>query len=334
MHFVHFLHQFIDLSLMSGAENVPKKFFTRRELKDARTVLERVGFIGLGIMGSPMALNLLKAGYRLVVYNRTRSKTEALIEAGAESAGSPREVAEKTDVIITMLSDSSGVEAVVLGEKGVAEGAKPGSVLIDMSSISPLVSRRIAATLRKQGVQMLDAPVSGGEQGAKDAALAIMVGGDEPVYQKCLPILKAMGKSVVRVGSSGAGQTAKLASQIIVASNIEALGEAFTLATKADVAPQILFEAIKGGSAGGNTMNTKIPRILDRNFKPGFKIRLLQKDLKNALETARELGVPLPITSLIQQMVISLVNSGKGELDHSAIVNFIEDMAKAENKRK
>lgn len=294
--------------------------------------MERVGFIGLGIMGKPMAFNLLRAGYEIVVYNRTRSKMEELIKAGAKAADSPRHVAEAAQVIITMLPDSPDVEEVVLGKSGVAEGTKKGSILIDMSSISPIVSKKIADELQKKGVEMLDAPVSGGEQGAKDATLAIMVGGDESTYEKCLPILRSMGRSVVRVGSNGAGQTAKLANQIIVASNIEALGEAFTLATKAGLDPQVLLEAIRGGLAGSNVMNTKIPNILDRNFKPGFKIRLHQKDLKNSLETARELGVPLPVTSLIQQMLISLINDGKGELDHSTIVNFIENLAKVENK--
>ncbi len=296
--------------------------------------MELIGFIGLGIMGKPMALNLTKAGYRLIVYNRTRSKAESLVEAGAEVAKSPREVANRANVIITMLPDSADVDQVVFGENGVAEGAKEGSVLIDMSSISPVVSKRIADRLRNQGIQMLDAPVSGGESGAKEASLAIMVGGEEAVYQRCLPILKAMSKSIVRVGSNGAGQTAKLANQIIVALNIEAIGEAFTLASKAGVDPEVLFQAIRQGSAGSNVMNAKIPLILDRNFAPGFKIRLHQKDLKNVLETARELSVPLPVTSLIQQMLISLVNSGKGELDHSAIVNFVEELAKVETKRK
>jgi 2-hydroxy-3-oxopropionate reductase len=280
-----------------------------------------------------MALNLLKSGFPLVVYNRTKSKTEALTEAGAELAESPAEVAQKADVIITMVNDSSDVEEVVLGKKGVAEGTREGSVLIDMSSISPVVSKRIAEQLRKQGVQMLDAPVSGGEQGAKDATLAIMVGGEDSVYRDCLPILKAMGKSVVLMGPNGAGQIAKLANQVIAAINIEALGEAFTLATKAGIDPHLLFEAIRGGLAGSNIMNSKIPIILDRNFKPGFKLALHQKDLKNALETARELSVPLPLTSLVQQMLIHLTGAGKGDLDHSAIINFVEELANVEIKR-
>ncbi len=296
--------------------------------------MESIGFIGLGIMGKPMALNLIKAGYRLVVYNRTQSKANALVEAGAEAAKSPREVAGKTRVIITMLPDSADVEQVVFGENGISEGVQKGSVLIDRSSISPVITRRVADRLRNQEVSMLDAPVSGGERGAKEASLAIMVGGEEAIYQRCLPVLKAMGKSIVRVGSNGAGQTAKLANQIIVALNIEALGEAFTLASKGGVDPQILYQAIRDGSAGSNIMNAKLPLIVDRNFAPGFKIRLHQKDLKNVLETARELNVPLPLTSLVQQMLIALVNSGKGELDHSAIVNFVEQLAKTEISRK
>jgi len=296
--------------------------------------MERIGFIGLGIMGKPMALNLVRKGYRLVVYNRTRSKMDDLVKAGAEPAESPKDVAEKAEIIITMLPDSPDVEKVLLGERGVVEGVKRESVVIDMSSISPLVSRRIAEELRKRDVQMLDAPVGGGEQGAKDATLAIMVGGDQSVYERCLPILKTMGRSIVHVGSNGAGQTAKLANQIIVASNIEALGEAFSLATKAGVDPQILFQAIKEGLAGSNVMNAKIPVILDRNFKPGFKIRLHEKDLKNALDTAREIGVPLPVACLVDQMLVALINDGKGDLDHSAIVNLIENLSGVENKRR
>jgi len=296
--------------------------------------MERIGFIGLGIMGKPMAFNLIRKGYRLVIYNRTRSKMDDLVKAGAEPAESPKDVAEKAEIIITMLPDSPDVEKVLLGERGVVEGVKRESVVIDMSSISPLVSRRIAEELRKRDVQMLDAPVSGGEQGAKDATLAIMVGGDQSVYERCLPILKTMGRSIVHVGSNGAGQTAKLANQIIVASNIEALGEAFSLATKAGVDPQILFQAIKEGLAGSNVMNAKIPVILDRNFKPGFKIRLHEKDLKNALDTAREIGVPLPVACLVDQMLVALINDGKGDLDHSAIVNLIENLSGVENKRR
>jgi 2-hydroxy-3-oxopropionate reductase len=284
-------------------------------------------------MGKPMALNLLKAGFPLVVYNRTKSKTEDLIKTGAEVAESPAEVAQKADVIITMVNDSPDVEEVVLGEKGVVEGAREGSVLIDMSSISPAASKKIAERLRKQGVQMLDAPVSGGVQAARNGTLAIMVGGEESVYKRCLPILKAMGKSVL-VGANGAGQTAKLANQIIGAINIEALGEAFVFAMKSGLDPQILFEAIRGGSADSNVMNRKLPAILNRNFEPGFKLVLQQKDLKNVLDNARELGIPLPVTSLVQQMIISLTNSGEGELDNAAIVNFVERLANVEIKKK
>jgi len=293
----------------------------------------RIGFIGLGVMGRPMAKNLLNAGYSLVIHDRISEPVRELVEAGAEAGLNPRDVAEKADVVITMLPDSPDVERVILGEKGVLDGAKAGSITIDMSSIAPLVSRRIALEAAKKGVETLDAPVSGGEPRAIDGTLAIMVGGKASVFERCLPILRTMGKSIVRVGESGAGQVAKLANQIIVAVNIEAIGEALVLAVKAGVDPQVLYEAIRGGLAGSAVFDAKAQLIFSRNFKPGFRIQLHRKDLKNALETARDLGVPLPVTSLVQQMLIALVNDGKGDLDHSAIVKFIEDLAKVEVKK-
>jgi 2-hydroxy-3-oxopropionate reductase len=301
-------------------------------LRDVRLAFKksRIGFIGLGVMGKPMAKNLLKAGYHLVVYNRSPQPVRELVKAGAEAGSSPRDVADRSDVVITMLPDSPDVEQVILGSNGVIEGAKPGSIIIDMSSIAPLVSRRIASEVAKKGVEMLDAPVSGGEPRAIDGTLAIMVGGKRSVYERCLDIFKAMGKSIVYVGDNGAGQIAKLANQIIVAANIEAIGEAFVLAVKAGVDPNVLYEAIRGGLAGSAVLDAKAPLIFARNFKPGFRIQLHHKDLKNALETARDLGVPLPVSSLIHQMLIALLNNGKGDLDHSAIVTFIENLAKVE----
>ena len=250
-----------------------------------------IGFLGLGIMGKPMARNLIKAGYSLVVYNRTASKAQELVEMGAKQANSPREVAEQSDVIITMVSDSPEVELVVLGPKGVIEGARPGSTVVDMSSIMPVVSQKIAAALAEKKVAMLDAPVSGGEIGAVQATLSIMVGGDEAIFDEVKPILQAMGKSVVRVGSIGAGGFTKLSNQIIVAAALQAISEAMVLAKKAGVDISLVYEAIKGGMAGGRTLDTKAPKLVERNFEPGFKIDLHTKDLKNALLAGKSLGV-------------------------------------------
>lgn len=281
-----------------------------------------------------MARNLMKAGFSLVVHNRSRGPMEELMKEGAEVAYSPKEVAQKAEVIITMLPDSPDVEKVVLGENGVLEGAKAGTILIDMSSISPIVSQRIAAEVAKKGVKMLDAPVSGGETGAINGTLAIMVGGDQEVFDKCQDLFKAMGKSVVRVGDIGAGGFTKLANQIITAINLEALGEAFVLGVKAGVDPNLIFQAIRGGLAGSNMMESRIPAIMERNFKPGFKLKLHLKDLNNALSTAKELGVPLPITSMVQQMMLALNTRGLGEEDNGSLVKLLEDFAKTEIKKK
>ncbi|MBI2873155.1 MAG: 2-hydroxy-3-oxopropionate reductase [Chloroflexi bacterium] len=290
----------------------------------------KIGFVGLGIMGKPMARNLMKAGYSLTVHDVRAEPVEELASEGAAPASSGREVAERTDVVITMLPDSADSEQAILGPNGVLEGARKGSVIIDMSSIAPLVSQKIASFAARQGVEMLDAPVSGGEPGAIAGTLAIMVGGKKEVFDRHLDMLKVMGKSVVHVGDIGAGGFTKLANQIMVAANIEALSEALVLATKAGLDPQVVFQAVRGGLAGSNALEAKAPMIMARNFKAGFRIRLHQKDLHNALLTAKELGVPLPVTSLVQQMLGALINQGKGENDHSAICTFIEDLAKVE----
>ena len=286
-----------------------------------------IGFIGLGIMGKPMARNLLKAGYSLTVYNRSAGPMQDLADDGAVKASSGKEVAQNTEIIITMLPDSPDSEKVILGENGVLEGARKGSTIIDMSSIAPLISQKIADEASKRGIEMLDAPVSGGEPGAVAGTLAIMVGGKQDVFDRCLPILDVMGRSVVRVGDVGAGNFVKLANQIIVAANIEAIGEAFVLAQKAGIEPELVFQAIRGGLAGSNALEAKAPMIMERNFNPGFRIRLHQKDLHNALLTAKDLGVPLPVTGLVQQMLGALINRDRGDSDHSAIVNFVEDLA-------
>ncbi len=294
---------------------------------------EQIGFIGLGIMGTPMAQNLVKAGYPLVVYDVVGERMEELATEGATVASSCKEVAASTSKIITMLPDSADSEKAILGPDGVLEGAKSGSIIIDMSSIAPLVSQRIAAECFKNGVEMLDAPVSGGEPMAIAGTLAVMVGGKQEVFDECYDLLKIMGGNVVLTGDIGAGGVTKLANQIIVAANIEALSEAMVLAQKAGVDPENVFNAIRGGLAGSAVLEAKGPMMLDRNFRAGFRIRLHQKDLRNVLQTAQELNVPLPVTALVQQMLGALVNEGESESDHSAILHFLEGLAHVEVKR-
>lgn len=287
----------------------------------------QIGFVGLGIMGRPMCRNLIKAGHDMVVYDIVPAEIE-----GATAARSASEVAAKSDLVITMLPDGPEVEQAVLGPAGVLEGARAGSTIIDMSSISPLVAQKVGAACAAKGVHFLDAPVSGGEPKAIDATLAIMVGGDEAVFQKVVPVLRALGSSVTLTGAVGAGNVTKLANQIMVACNIAAMGEALVLATSAGLDPNVVFNAVKGGLAGSTVLNAKAPMVIARNFKAGFRIRLHEKDLRNALLTAESLKVGLPLTSSVQQMLIALINQGKGELDHSAIVTFIEQMAGIEVK--
>src|SRR5207248_1045497 len=281
-----------------------------------------VGFIGMGIMGKPMARNLLKAGYSLVVYDVMPGPVAELAGEGAARGQSSSETAARCDLIITMLPDGPDVETAVLGPGGVLEGARPGSIVVDMSSINPTVSQKVAAACEAKRVEFLDAPVSGGEPKAIDGTLAIMVGGKAEMFEKVAPVLQKMGSTVTLTGPVGAGNVTKLANQIMVACNIAAMGEALVLATRAGLDPEVVFNAVKGGLAGSTVLNAKAPMVIARNFKPGFRIKLHQKDLRNALLAAESLGVPLPMTSLVQQMLISLMNDGKGDLDHSAIVNF------------
>ena len=285
-----------------------------------------IGFIGLGIMGKPMVRNLMKAGNSVTVYDIMGTAVEEMATEGAIPASSSSEVASKNPLIITMVPDSADSEAAILGANGVLEGAASGSVVIDMSSIAPASSQKIAAGCEAQGIDFLDAPVSGGEPGAISGTLAIMVGGKKDVYDKYAGVFAPMG-SATFCGDYGAGNTTKLANQIMVAINIAAVGEALVLARKAGLDPNVVFEAVKGGLAGSNVLNAKGPMMIEGNFNPGFRIRLHQKDLNNALQTARELSVPLPFTALAQQVIGSLMNEGKGDADHSAIANFIEDMA-------
>jgi len=284
-------------------------------------------------MGKPMSKNLLKAGFKLVVHDVVPQPVEELVKAGAEKGASPKDVASRCAIIITMLPDGPEVEQVVLGPDGVLEGAAPGSLVIDMSSISPMVSQKVAAACEAKGVDFLDAPVSGGEPKAIQGTLAIMVGGKKEVFDRAVPVLERMGSSVTHTGPVGAGNVTKLANQIMVACNIAAMGEALVLATKAGLDPEIVFEAVKGGLAGSTVLNFKAPMVIARDFQPGFRIRLHHKDLRNALLAAESLQVPLPLTSQVQQMLISLLGEGKGELDHSAIVQFTEKLARVEVKK-
>jgi 2-hydroxy-3-oxopropionate reductase len=293
----------------------------------------RIGFIGLGIMGKPMAKNLLKAGYPLVVYDVNPAPVKELASAGAETASSAKEVAQKTDVVITMLPNSPHVKAAVMGPNGVLEGAKPGMIIVDMSSIAPLAAKEVAAKAAEKRVEMLDAPVSGGEPKAIDGTLSIMVGGKKEIFEKCQGFLSKMGTSVVLCGDVGAGNTTKLANQIIVALNIAAMSEALVLGAKAGVNPETIFTAIRGGLAGSTVLEAKVPMVLSGNFKPGFRIELHIKDLANAIDTAHELGVPLPLTSQVMEIMQALKVDGKAGNDHSGIVQFYEKLAKIEVRK-
>ena len=291
-----------------------------------------IGFVGLGIMGSPMSRNLMKAGHELVVYDIVPALLDSAVANGAARGASSADVASRCEMVITMLPDGPEVQQAILGPGGVLEGVKAGTIVVDMSSISPLVSQKVGAACAAKGVAFLDAPVSGGEPKAVDGTLAIMVGGDKGVFEKALPVLQKMGSSVTLTGPVGAGNVTKLANQIIVACNIAAMGEALVLATRAGLDPEVVFNAIKGGLAGSTVLNAKAPMVISRNFKPGFRIKLHQKDLRNALLAAESMKVGLPLTSLVQQMIMALMNEGKGDLDHSAIVNFVEQMAGIEVK--
>ena len=287
----------------------------------------KIGFIGLGIMGKPMALNLLKAGYELVVYDIVADPLAEVVKAGAVAGASPKDVAAKTGMVITMLPNSPHVKEAILGKDGVADGIKPGSIVVDMSSIAPRVSQDVAAELAKKGVEMLDAPVSGGEPKAIDGTLAIMVGGKQQVFEQVKDLLLKMGASAVLCGDIGAGNVTKLANQVIVALNIAAMSEAYVLATKAGVDPEKVFNAIKGGLAGSTVLNAKSPMVLEGNYKAGFRIELHIKDLQNALDTAHDLGVPIPLTSQVMEIMQALKVDGKQKNDHSGIIQFYEKLA-------
>jgi 2-hydroxy-3-oxopropionate reductase len=282
----------------------------------------KIGFIGLGIMGKPMVKNLLKAGHELVVFDLHKENVDNVTAAGAKAASSAADAASQVPVVITMLPNSPHVKAVVLGEKGILERAKPGTILIDMSSIAPLASQEVEKACAPRGVRMIDAPVSGGEPKAIDGTLAIMVGGDKAVFEEVRGILLNMGSTVVYCGAIGAWNTTKLANQIVVGLNIAAVAEAFTLVKKAGVDPQLVFEAIRGGLAGSTVMDAKAPMMLANNFKPGFKIDFHIKDLANALDTGHEVGAPLPLSSLVREMMETLHADGFGQDDHGALARY------------
>ncbi len=287
----------------------------------------KIGFIGLGIMGKPMAANLLKAGHELVVFDVVKENVDYVASLGALAADSSKEVAQACPLIITMLPNSPHVKTVVMGENGVLESAKRGAILVDMSSIAPGASQEICKACAAKGVRMLDAPVSGGEPKAIDGTLSIMVGGDETLFEEVKEILLQMGASAVWCGAVGAGNTTKLANQVVVALNIAAVSEAFLLASKAGVDPELVFQAIKGGLAGSTVMNAKGPMMLERNFKPGFKIDLHIKDLNNALETGHAVGSPLPLTAVVMEMMQTLRADGCGQDDHSTLAKYYEKVS-------
>ncbi|HPF85487.1 2-hydroxy-3-oxopropionate reductase [bioreactor metagenome] len=287
--------------------------------------MQNIGFIGLGIMGKPMAKNLLKAGKSLVVYDIVPAAVEELVSEGAQKGTSPKDVAERSDMVITMLPNSPHVKEAVCGEKGILEGAKKGQIIVDMSSIAPLVSRELGALLAEKGAEMLDAPVSGGQEKAEKGTLAIMVGGSEASYEKVKDILAFMGKSTL-VGDLGAGQTTKLVNQSIVAVNIAAVAEGMAFAKKAGVDPEKVFNAIRGGLAGSQCMEDKAPRMFEGRYNPGFRINLHIKDLNNVLETSRSLHVSMPLTAQLMEMFQNLAADGHETLDHGALGLFYEKL--------
>jgi 3-hydroxyisobutyrate dehydrogenase len=291
---------------------------------------KRVGFIGLGIMGAPMARNLMKAGFEVIVYNRTASKAERLAAEGARKADCLKDLAGTCPAVITMVSDTPDVESLILGENGVLSHLKPGSVVIDMSTISPQATRRIARCLEEKGCQMLDAPVSGGEQGAINATLSIMVGGDAAIFASCRPIFAALGKNIVHVGGNGMGQTVKLMNQILVVGNLNAAVEALIFAQSQGVDLTKAIEAVKDGAAGSWQLSNLGPRMIQRDFRPGFMIDLVQKDLRLVMEAAETEKLPLPVTSLIHQMYYSLQAAGEGKNGTQALVKALERLSGVE----
>lgn len=289
--------------------------------------MERIGFIGLGLMGKPMSRNLLQAGYPLVVYNRSQAAIDELVSAGATPATSPQAVAEQSDVVITCVSDSPDVEAIVLGGNGVLAGARSGMLFIDMSTIAPATARKVYTALKAQGVDALDAPVSGGDIGAQQGTLSIMVGGEEAAFQRALPILQVMGKNIVHIGEAGAGQVTKACNQIVVALTVQAVAEALTLAKKSGVDPARVREALLGGFAQSRVLEVHGQRMIDGEFQPGFKLNLFRKDINIVTQTARELNLPLFGANQVPSLMDALLAQGKGELDYVSLVTLYETLS-------
>ncbi|MBW3624422.1 MAG: 2-hydroxy-3-oxopropionate reductase [Armatimonadetes bacterium] len=292
-----------------------------------------VGFIGLGIMGKPMARNLLNAGFEVAVWNRTASRMDELVNEGARASGSPQEAAQGKDIVITIVTDSPDVEAVVLGEQGIIHGAKPGAVVVDMSTISPEVTRSIAERLKERGIDMLDAPVSGGDKGAIEGTLSIMVGGEESVFERAMPVFRAMGKTITHVGPNGAGQTVKLCNQITGALNILAVSEAVVFAAKSGVDLSKMLQAIGGGAASSWMVQNLGPRMVKGDFEPGFMVKLQQKDLRLALEAARDMHLPLPAASLVHQLFAAVEAEGMGDKGTQALVTALERLGNVEARQ-
>lgn len=293
---------------------------------------ERVGFIGLGIMGRGMANNLLKAGFSVCVWNRTASRMDPFVEAGAEAGSSPADVAAHSDIIVTCVSDTPDVEAVILGENGVIHGVSAGDLVIDCSTISPKVTREIAAKLNEKGVHMLDAPISGGSEGAAKGTLSIMIGGEAAQVERAMPVLQAMGQTITHVGDQGAGQMVKLVNQILVVGNALAMSEALVFAQAGGLDLRKTLDAVKGGAAGSWMLSNRGPQILERDWRPGFTVNLQQKDLRLVLEAADQLAVPLPGTSLVFNMYRPLEAQGLGEEGNHALIKALERLAGVEVK--
>lgn len=288
---------------------------------------EKAGFIGLGIMGRGMAHNLLKAGFPLTVWNRTAGKADSLVAAGAKLAGSPAEVAAQSDITVICVSDTPDVEAVILGKGGVMEGAKPGSVVVDCSTISPIATRKLNAALAEKGVSMLDAPISGGSEGAANGTLSIMVGGEAAVFERAMPLFKAMGKTITHVGKSGAGQTVKLVNQILVVCTMLGVSEALLFAQAGGVDLQKTLNAVSAGAAGSWMLSNRGPQVIRRDWRPGFMIDLQQKDVRLVLDAAEKMGVPLPGTALVHQLYSTLIQQGLGAEGNHAMVKALENLA-------
>ena len=291
---------------------------------------QKIGFIGLGIMGRHMASHLLTAGHELYVYDINTAAVQELTGKGAAACANCKEVASKADIVISMVPDSPDVEKVALGENGIIAAARPGLIHADMSTIAPAMANHVAEELGKKGVRCVDAPVSGGDTGAKNAALSIMVGGPKELFDELLPVLQVMGKTVTHCGANGAGQTVKACNQIQVAMNLLGMAEAFVLGAKAGVDPAVILQVLSGGYAQTRVMDARGPKVIKGEFEPGFKSRFHYKDLNIVMETAKKLNVPLPATAVAHELFASLMATGRGELDHSAIINIIEDLAKVQ----